>query len=69
MRIYPVNENPIGSAVSEILRYNKKQTDRQIDRHRSTLYYRYPRYIPLKQLSCQILEFYFYFEFLKLTEF
>ena len=27
MRSYPVKENPIGSAVSEILRY--KQTDRQ----------------------------------------
>ena len=34
MRSYPVKENPIGSAVSEILRY------KQTDRHRSTLYYR-----------------------------
>ena len=38
MRSYLVKENPIGSAVSEILRY--KQPDKQTDRHRSTLYYR-----------------------------
>ena len=38
MRSYPVKENLIGSAVSEILRY--KQIDRQANRHRSTLYYR-----------------------------
>ena len=36
--IYPVKENLIGSAISEILRY--KQTNRQTDRHISTLYYR-----------------------------
>ena len=30
MRSYPVKKNPIGSAVSEILRY--KQTDRQTNR-------------------------------------
>ena len=29
MRIYPVQENPIGSVVSEIIRYT--QTDRQTD--------------------------------------
>ena len=34
MKSYPVKENSIGSAVSEILRY------KQTDRHRSTLYYR-----------------------------
>ena len=31
MRIYPVKENPIGSADSDILRY--KNTDTQTDRH------------------------------------
>ena len=31
MRSYPVKENPISSAVSEILRY--RQTDRHIDKH------------------------------------
>ena len=43
MRNYPVKENPIGSAVSEILCYKQtdKLTDKQTDRHRSTLYYRY----------------------------
>ena len=39
MRSYPVKENHIGLAVSEILRY--KQTVRQTDKHRSTLYYRF----------------------------
>ena len=37
MRIYPVKQNPIGSAVSEILRY--RQTDRQT--HILLLYYKY----------------------------
>ena len=43
MRNYPVKENLIGSAVSEILCYKQtdKLTDKQTDRHRSTLYYRY----------------------------
>ena len=36
MRIYPVKENLIGSAVNEILRY--KQTDRQT--HILLLYYK-----------------------------
>ena len=42
MRSYPVKENPIGSAVSQILRYKQtdRKTERQTDRHRSTLYYR-----------------------------
>ena len=35
MRSYPVKENPIGSAVSEILQY--RQTDRQTDTHPVTL--------------------------------
>ena len=35
MRSYPVKENPISSAVSEILHY--KQTNRQTDRHEATL--------------------------------
>ena len=35
MRIYPVKENLIGSAVIEILRY--KQTDRQTDRQKHIL--------------------------------
>ena len=39
MKRYPVNENPIGSAVNEILRDN--QTNKQTDRHGYTLYHRY----------------------------
>ena len=35
----PEEQNPIGSVVTEILMDGR--TDRQIDRHRSTLYYRY----------------------------
>ena len=35
MRKYPVQEKPIGSGVSEILRYT--QTDRQTNRHPVTL--------------------------------
>ena len=35
MRSYPVKENPIGSAVSEILRY--KQTDKQTDKQTNRL--------------------------------
>ena len=34
MRIYPVKENPIGTAVSESLRY--RHTDRQIHRYTDT---------------------------------
>ncbi len=37
MRIYSVKENPIGSAVTEILRCRHTHTDKQIYKHSVTL--------------------------------
>ena len=39
MKSYPVKENPIGSAVSEILRY--RHTDTQTHRHTDTQIHRH----------------------------
>ena len=55
MRSYPVKENPIGSAVSEIFRY------KQTDRHRPTLYYRYDL-INKKKKSVSLLSFWVNFD-------
>ena len=70
MRIYPVKENPIGSAVIEILQY------RQTDRHRSCYftnndyYFRFKMRVKLRKTviySISITFVVFLYRYLKLV--